>query len=108
MLLDLFAGYGGWGGTCGSGLRIAFLSSIRKNMLTVLVGALAIEASQAEGIVREAMIHANVIGSDLGPKFTPIGSLATLLWLHVLARKNVRITWEIGRASCRERVCQYV
>lgn len=92
-LLDLFAGHGPWAATFGTGLLTAFLSSVMNNLPTVLVGALSIDASQADGAVREAMVYANVIGSDLGPKFTPIGSLATLLWLHVLARKGIRITW---------------
>ncbi|MDI9777068.1 arsenic transporter [Pseudomonas putida] len=93
QILNVFTGYGVWGASLGTGLLAAGLSSVMNNMPTVLLGALSIHSAEATGIVREAMIYANVIGCDLGPKITPIGSLATLLWLHVLARKNIVITW---------------
>lgn len=92
-VLEWLGGQGDLIATLGTGFATAGLASVVNNMPSTLLGALAIDQARVGETTQTLMIYASVIGNDLGPKFTPIGSLATLLWLHVLAGKGQRIGW---------------
>ena len=72
----------------GTGFLAAFLSAIMNNMPTIMVMDISLHE-----IPNQAMIYANIVGCNLGPKMTPFGSLATLLWLHTLNKKGVKISF---------------
>lgn len=93
QLLTWLGAQGAVVATLGTGVLSAIVASVMNNLPSTLVGALAIDSAQVPAATRELMIYANVIGNDLGPKFTPIGSLATLLWLHVLSEKGYHVSW---------------
>ncbi|MGC8512885.1 MAG: arsenic transporter [Acidimicrobiales bacterium] len=76
-----------------AGFATAALSAVMNNMPTTLIAALSVHGAHVSETTQRALVYANVVGADLGPKFTPIGSLATLLWLHVLETKGIKITW---------------
>ncbi len=75
----------------GTGFLSGFISAVMNNMPTIMLMDIAIDKVGYAG--NEALAYANILGANLGPKMTPIGSLATLLWLHVLAQKGVKIGW---------------
>ncbi len=72
----------------GTGFLSGILSAVMNNMPTIMVMDIAIDK-----VGDNFLAYANILGANLGPKMTPIGSLATLLWLYVLEKKGVKISW---------------
>ncbi len=67
-----------------TGYLFAAIAATMNNMPSTLLASLAIGHTH-QGLT---LAYVSVIANDIGPKFTPIGSLATLLWLHTLQRKR--------------------
>jgi len=87
------ASHGTLSAVLSSGLSVAGLSAGLNNLPALLTAILGIQGSGVSGHVRQALVLGSVVGADIGPKLTPIGSLATLLWLHVLRGRGLTVSW---------------
>ena len=93
VILESLNNQGDFIAVMGTGFMSAILSAFMNNMPTIMVMDIALK-----DIGNSAMIYANIIGCNLGPKMTPFGSLATLLWLHTLNQKGVKIGfWQYSK-----------
>jgi arsenical pump membrane protein len=82
--------HSGLSGALAAGGIVAILAAVVNNLPAVLVSVLAL---QKAAHVSQTAIYAIVIGTNIGPKLTPFGSLATLLWLGILKDHDINISW---------------
>lgn len=76
------------------GTLSATVSSLLNNHPGLIIGSLTL--NEMAGLSHEAVRIAYasiVLGADLGALLTPIGTLASLLWFHLLHRHHVRCSW---------------
>jgi arsenical pump membrane protein len=76
-------------GTAGASLGTNLVNNVP--MAVVLTSALH-SAQHAALTTRLGFIAATIFGCDLGPNLTTVGSLATVLWLLILRRRNIEVS----------------
>jgi arsenical pump membrane protein len=75
------------------GVLLSVLSNIFNNHPALMVGTLTLTNMNLDLLTLKVSYLANVIGSDMGALLLPMGTLATLMWMHILRKGKVRITW---------------
>ncbi len=75
------------------GTFLSFLSNIVNNLPSVMIGTLMLTEMNLDIETIQLSYLANVIGADIGSLLTPVGTLATLIWMYLLKQNGIKITW---------------
>ncbi len=75
------------------GVLLSVLSNIFNNHPALMVGTLTLTHMNLSLLELKIAYLANVIGSDMGSLLLPMGTLATLMWMHIVKKGKVMISW---------------
>ncbi len=75
------------------GTLIAILSNLFNNHPALMIGTLTLTEMGLDTLTTQTIYLANIVGSDIGSLLLPIGTLATLIWMHILKQNKIKITW---------------
>jgi arsenical pump membrane protein len=75
------------------GALLTVLSNIFNNHPALMVGTLTLMNMNLSPLALKVSYLANVIGSDMGSLLLPMGTLATLMWMHIVRKGKVMISW---------------
>ncbi|RCW48547.1 ArsB/NhaD family transporter [Paenibacillus prosopidis] len=75
------------------GALLSVLSNIFNNHPALMVGTITLMNMGLDPLTLKIAYLASVIGSDMGSLLLPIGTLATLMWMHIVRKGGVKISW---------------
>ncbi|WP_147535480.1 arsenic transporter [Bacillus marasmi] len=73
---------------------VSVLSNFFNNHPALMIGTMTLTEMGLDTITLQTIYLANIIGSDLGSLLLPIGTLASLIWMHILKQYHIKITWK--------------
>jgi arsenical pump membrane protein len=91
--LEPFMMMGDGYGILASGLLLTVMSVVMNNLPSIMIGTLALtEMGLPEQTLQLAYL-AGILGSDIGALLTPTGTLASLIWMYLLRKADIPMTW---------------
>jgi arsenical pump membrane protein len=76
------------------GSLLSLMSIFFNNHPALMLGTLTLTNMSLDPLTLKVAYLASVIGSDVGALLLPIGTLASLIWLHILRQNKVKISWK--------------
>ncbi|WP_339296355.1 arsenic transporter [Paenibacillus sp. FSL W7-1279] len=73
---------------------LSLLSILFNNHPALMVGTITLTNMNLDPLTLKISYLASVIGSDIGALLLPMGTLASLIWLHILKQHHVNIKWK--------------
>lgn len=73
---------------------VSILSNIFNNHPALMLGTITLTEMGLDPITLKTIYLANIIGSDIGSLLLPIGTLASLIWMHILRKNNIVVKWK--------------
>ncbi|KJS15084.1 MAG: arsenic transporter [Peptococcaceae bacterium BRH_c4b] len=76
------------------GLLLTVMSNLFNNLPSVMLGTLTITKMGLDQQTLQVAYLANIIGSDIGSLILPTGTLATLIWMFILKKYRIPVSWK--------------
>jgi arsenical pump membrane protein len=76
------------------GSLVSILSNFFNNHPALLIGTITLTEMNLDPITLKTMYLASIIGSDIGALLLPIGTLASLIWMHILKQNKIKVEWK--------------
>ncbi|GAB6153934.1 hypothetical protein JCM17380_26840 [Desulfosporosinus burensis] len=76
-----------------SGSLLTVMSNLFNNLPSVMIGTFTLVEMGLDTATLQLAYMASIMGADIGSLITPMGTLATLIWMFLLRKNGIRVKW---------------